>query len=72
MPTAKELEEKRESVLKEMRSLRSLKRGSISKQYLEVPQKGKPPEKRGPYYVFSRREGKRTVSRRLRTEEELE
>ena len=30
------------------------------------------PVRRGPYYVLSRREGKQTVSRRLRSEEEIE
>lgn len=49
-----------------MRSIRSLKRGSISEQFLKVSHQGiQEPVSRGPYYVFSRREGNKTSSRRL-------
>ena len=44
----------------------AMKRGTISEQYMKVPHKGKAqPVLRGPYYVFSRREGNKTVSVRL-------
>lgn len=62
----KEVEGRREAVLEKMRGIRCMKRGTISEQYLKVPQKGKAePVVRGPYYVLSRREGGKTVSERL-------
>jgi len=50
-----------------------MERGTINEQYLSVRHKGrKQPVKRGPYYVFSRREGNKTVSRRLTSPEQLQ
>ena len=73
MDTIEQIETRRDAVLEEIRSIRSLKRGSITQQYLDVPHQGKKkPVRRGPYYVFSRRENDRTVSHRLRTPEEVE
>jgi hypothetical protein len=72
METVKEIEKKREAILEEMRSIRSMKRGTINEQYLKVRQKGREePVLRGPYYVFSRREGQKTVSRRLTSPHQL-
>jgi len=67
-----ELENQREAVLQQMRSIRSMKRGTINEQYLKVPQKGSKPAMRGPYYVLSRREGNKTVSERLSTPAQIE
>jgi len=73
MDLVRQIEAQREAVLEEMRSMRSLKRGTINEQYLPVVHQGKrEPVLRGPYYVFSRREKDRTVSHRLRTAQELE
>jgi len=66
------IEQRRAEILKQMSRIGSLKRGSITEQYLKVRLKGQPRAVlRGPYYVFSRREGGRTVSRRLTTERDL-
>jgi len=67
-----ELENQREAVLQQMRTIRSMKRGTINEQYLKVPQKGSKPALRGPYYVLSRREGNKTVSERLSTPAQVE
>ncbi|MHC4996028.1 MAG: DUF6788 family protein [Planctomycetota bacterium] len=73
MDAIKEVEARRDAILEELRSVRSMERGTISEQYLSVPRRGrKQPVKRGPYYVFSRREGGRTVSRRLSSPEQLQ
>ncbi len=73
METTRDIEARREAVLHEMRSIKSMKRGTINEQYLKVPQKGaSKPALRGPYHVLSRREGSKTVSERLTTPEQLE
>lgn len=72
METMLEIENQRDAVLQQMRSIRSMKRGTINQQYLKIPQKGAKPALRGPYYVFSRREGNKTVSERLITPTQLE
>jgi hypothetical protein len=70
MGIVQELEARRNAILEEMRSMRSMRRGTINEQYFEVPVKGTDKTKlRGPYYVISRREGERTVSQRVRSSE---
>jgi len=64
--TIAEVEKRRDTVLAEMRSIRSMERGSVSEQYLKVRHKGKAePVLRGPYYVWVRYVNKRPVSTRL-------
>jgi hypothetical protein len=73
MDTVQELETRRNGILKEMRSIRSMRRGTINEQYFKTRLKGrKGIAHQGPYYVLSRREGQKTVSNRLRSEAELE
>jgi hypothetical protein len=73
MQVLKEIEEKREVILKQMRQIRSMERGSITEQYMKVPHKGKKePVMRGPYYMLTRRENDRTVGYRLKTPQDLE
>lgn len=74
MATIKELEIRREQVLDQMRLIRSMRRGSITEQHLKSAPRlsRRTPIVHGPYYVFSRREGERTVSHRLRAGRELE
>ena len=73
MPSIQQIEEAREAILKEMRSIQSMKKGSVTEQFLKVKHKGKKePVLRGPYFVFTRKEGKKTVGYRLRTAAEQE
>ena len=73
MDTVQQLESRRNAVLEEMRSIRSMRRGTVNEQYFKTRLKGrKGIVLQGPYYVLSRREGDKTVSKRLRSVGELE
>jgi hypothetical protein len=67
-----QLEAHRESLLSQMRLIRSMKRGTLSIRPEKVRHKGqREPVLRGPYPLFVRREGKRTVGWRLRSAQEV-
>jgi hypothetical protein len=73
MNTVQELEARRDAILDEMRSIRSMRRGTINGQHFKTHLKGrKGIAFQGPYYVLSRREGEKTVSKRLKSPAELE
>jgi hypothetical protein len=73
MDTVQQLEAQRNAVLEQMRSIRSMRRGTVNEQYFKTRLKGrKGIVHQGPYYVFSRREGQKTVSSRLRSEAQLQ
>ena len=66
MKQAMQLEQRRDEILKEICEMRSMSRGTVSEQYLKVPRKGhKEPSICGPYWVHTRNENGKTVSRRL-------
>jgi hypothetical protein len=73
MDTVQQLEARRNAILEEMCSIRSMRRGTINEQYFKTRLKGRRGVvHQGPYYVLSRWEGEKTVSKRLRSTVELE
>ena len=73
MDTVQQLEARRNEILEEIRSIRSMRRGTVNEQYFKTRLKGrKGIVHQGPYYVLSRREGQKTVSSRLRSEGEVQ
>lgn len=67
-----QLEAHRESLLSQMRLIRSMRRGTLSIRPEKVRHKGhREPVLRGPYPLFVRREGKRTVGWRLHSAQEV-
>jgi len=73
MDTINDLQARRDAILEEMRSIRSLRRGNISEQFLKVHHQGfREPVLRGPYYVLLRRDGKKVISQRVTSGPELE
>jgi len=72
MRRREELEAQRESLLSQMRLIRSMRRGTLSVRHEKVRRRGqKEPALLGPYPLFVRNEGKRTVGWRLKTPEEM-
>jgi len=70
MKRIEEIEARRKEILKEMGQIKSMKRGTLTEQYLKVRHRGKKePVLRGPYYVLSRHAGGGTVSRRVSLKE---
>ena len=69
MDEIRKIEARRMEILKEMGQMRSMRKGSVTKQFLRVPQKGKEPAIRGPYYTYTRKEKAKTVGRRLKVKE---
>jgi hypothetical protein len=70
MHRIEQIETRRKEILSEMGKIRSMRRGTLNEQYLRVLHKGKSePVLRGPYYVLSRQEGDKTVSKRLKSDE---
>jgi len=73
MDTVQQLEARRNAILEEIRTIRSMRRGTINEQYFKIRLKGrKGMVHQGPYYVLSRREGNKTLSKRLRSAVALE
>jgi len=64
------IELKRKGVAEQMLRLGAMRRGTLNEQYLSAARKDAvPPVPLGPYYVSSRKESGKTVSRRIRAQD---
>ncbi len=63
--TPLKIEERRKAILQEIFDLRPLRRGTINEQFLKFVDANGNERLRGPYFVESRREGLKTISRRI-------
>jgi uncharacterized protein DUF6788 len=60
------LEQQRQTLLQQLSALPQLRRGSLTEQFLMVKHSDGSQVRRGPYPLLTRKEGKKTVSRRLK------
>lgn len=66
------LEQRRSQILEAMRSIRAMRPGVVSEQYLKVPQKGKAQAAlRGPYYLWQYYDKGKPVRQRLTSAHEV-
>src|SRR4030043_1739840 len=67
------IESRRLAILENIKAIRPMRRGAITEQFFPVLRKGQEQAaRRGPYYVFTRHQGSKTVSRRLTTPQALQ
>lgn len=71
MASISSLHTRRQAVAQELLAIRSMRKGNINEQYVRGRRGGKAVT-RGPYPVLCWREGKKVVSERLRTAQQLE
>ncbi len=64
-PDYPKLEQQRQVLLQRLSGLQQLRRGSLTEQYLMVKHADGSRVKRGPYPLLTRKEGQKTVSKRL-------
>lgn len=71
MMSTHSVEERRRSVLEQLAAIRSLRKGTLSEQWVPVVRDGKKTKKlRGPYFVWTCKVGKKTVSERIKGKQE--
>jgi hypothetical protein len=59
------LQQRRQQLLQQLSGLHEVRRGSLTEQFLMVNRKDGSRVKRGPYPLFTRKQGQKTISRRL-------
>jgi len=72
MQNLQELQARRREILKEIASLRQMRRGTVTEQYVEAALKDGSKVRRGPYPVYTFKEKGKTVSKRLKSAEEVQ
>lgn len=72
MKAIQQIETRRNTIMRELLAIRSLRKGNVNEQWFPVVRGGKKTtELRGPYYVHTYKVGKKTASVRLKDENAL-
>ena len=72
MTRIQQLKDRRKEVLAELATIRSLRKGNLNEQWFPVVRDGKRTKQlRGPYFVWTRKVGSKTVSERLKDEQQI-
>jgi len=72
MKPHEQLQAKRREILDQLAAIDSLRKGTLNEQWFPVVRGGKKTnELRGPYWVWTFKRGKRTVSERLKSTEQV-
>jgi len=71
MSRIEELRARRKEIVETLASLEQIRRGSVTEQYVEGVRKDGSVVRRGPYPLYSFKEKGKTISRRLRSDEEV-
>jgi len=71
MPRIEQLRARRKEIVETLASLEQIRRGSVTEQYVEHERKDGSIARRGPYALYSFKEKGKTISRRLKSDEEV-
>jgi hypothetical protein len=72
MATAEMVRSRRNEVLRELAGLEHMRRGSVVEQFVEDVHKDGREVRRGPYLLYSYKQKKKTISRRLKGADQAE
>lgn len=72
MRQIEELRAQRRDIVRQIASLGEMRRGNVTEQYVDARHKDGCQVRRGPYPVYSFKEKGKTVSKRLKSPEEVE
>ena len=65
MPSVQQIQQQRQQILEEMAQLEQVRRGSLTEQMVEAVGADGRRHRRGPYPLYTFKEGGRTISRRV-------
>lgn len=65
MNQTEKLMARREAILREVSSIEQMRRGSVMEQYVETVRADGSKGRRGPYFLYTFKEKKKTISRRI-------
>ncbi len=71
MSRIEQLRARRKEIVETLTSLEQIRRGSVVEQYVDYVRKDGSVVRRGPYPLYSFKEKGKTISRRLRSDEEV-
>lgn len=70
MNEIEKLTQRKTQIVKEIASLKPMRKGSLNKQFLETVRKDGSKTKRGPYTIYTFKEKGKTISRRIKNKDQ--